>query len=567
MSLRARGWGITLAGAMAMALAAVGAPACSSDADPSSESAGKPPGGSSIDIPPPSSSTSPSGDPSKAPVIGTFPKDFLFGSAIAGFQVDMGCPTIAAAQCEDRASDWYQWITTPRILDNPILFMSKDPPSKGPGFYETYEKDLDLAAGQGESQLGNNALRLSIEWSRIFPRPTFDVNSHASMRAIASKEGLDFYHRLFAAMKKRGLRPFVTVNHYSLPLWIHDGNLCNQSLAQCIAEKKAGWADPDRSRIVNEIQKYATFLGQEFGGEVDSWATLNEPFSAVVVAGYLASSPMRSNPPGLSGPWMSIPGAKTAASAMIEAHARIYDALKAYDTKDADGDGKKAEVGIVYVFSKIAPKTDSAEDKKAADDARYFFHDMFMDGVVEGRLDENWDKGPGKAPVRADLANRCDFIGVNYYFGFNAKKNPLPVPLSFISPYMTFDMLEPFEESSPQGIYPVLMEVSKKYGKPLYVTETGTPQDDEARGAAWVVRTLSETRRAINDGADVRGYFAWSLMDNYEWNHGMEMKFGLYAVDAAKARAMRDSGVVYAAMSKAHDVPADLEAKYASYFK
>src|SRR4051794_23189808 len=140
------------------------------------------------------------------PAIGTFPAGFVFGSAIAGFQVDMGCPTIDAASCEDRASDWYQWVTTDRIVNNPILFMSKDPPSKGPGFYELYENDLDLA----QSDLGNGAVRLSIEWSRIFPTPTFAANSHAALTAIASKDGLAFYHRLFAAMNKRGLTPFVT---------------------------------------------------------------------------------------------------------------------------------------------------------------------------------------------------------------------------------------------------------------------------------------------------------------------------------------------------------------------
>jgi len=553
--------------ATALALAVAVAGACGGGSEPDGQRA---PHGTAP------AATPPSGVPGEAPgegpagppaVRGTFPPGFLFGTAIAGFQVDMGCPTLAPAACEDRASDWYQWITTPRIVDNAILFMSKDPPSKGPGFYELYEQDLALAAGAGESQLGGGALRLSIEWSRIFPRPTFGVSSHASLKALASAEGLAFYHRLFAAMKKRGLRPFVTVSHYSLPLWIHDGNLCNQSLDACIAEGKAGWADPNRARIVNEMAKYAGFLGEEFGGEVDDWATLNEPFSAVVVAGYLASTPMRSNPPGLSGPWMSITGAKTAASAMVEAHARVYDALKAFDRQDADGDGKKADVGIVYAFSKVEPKTSSPDDAKAAEDARYFLHDMFMDGAVLGRLDEQWDQGPGKAPVRPELANRCDFIGVNYYFGFRATKNALPVPLSFVSPFVTFDLLEPFVENDPGGIHDVLVEVARKYGKPLYVTETGTAQDDEPRGAAWIVRTLAETRRAIRDGADVRGYFAWSLMDNYEWNHGMNMRFGLYAVDpTSKARAMRDAGVVYARMSKERDVPADIEAQYAKYF-
>jgi beta-galactosidase len=514
---------------------------------------------------PPTDGPSPSDD--DVP-IGTFPKGFVFGTAIAGFQVDMGCPTVSAELCEDRASDWYQWITTKRILDNPLLFMSKDPPSSGPGFYELFEKDLDLAAGKGPAELGTRALRLSIEWSRIFPRPTWDVSAHDSLKAIASKEGIDFYHRLFAAMKKRGLEPLVTVNHYSLPLWIHDGNACNQSFDDCVAAGKAGWGDPSRGRIVNEITKYAAFLAKEYGGEVDRWATLNEPFSAVVVAGYIASSPMRSNPPGLSGPWMRIDAAKTATAAMIEAHARMYDAIKAFDKIDANGDGKAAEVGIVYPYSEILPSSPSADDAKQAENARYFFEDMFMDGVAEGRLDENWDKGPGKAPVRPELANRLDFVGVNYYFRFRAKSGGKigNVQSSLLSPYLSFDMTAPFE-AAPEGIHPALMRAAK-YKKPIYVTETGTTQDDEPRGAAWVVKTLSGVRRAIADGADVRGYFAWSLMDNYEWNHGMGMKFGLYQVHpTTKARALRDAGEAYREVVRTRDVSPTLEAKYASYFE
>ena len=546
----------------------LGAVACSSDPAPATDPAPSP-GATSAPPSSPAPSPSSSSDASLPPVRGTFPRDFVFGSAIAGFQVDMGCPTPPAAQCEDRASDWYQWITTPRILDNPLLFMSKDPPSSGPGFYELFESDLTLASGQGESQLGNDAIRLSIEWSRIFPQPTFGVNTHASLKALASADGIAFYHRLFASMKTRGLKPFVTVSHYSLPLWIHDGNLCNQSLDQVhrAGQRRLGRPEPRAHR-----QRDRQVRGVPRRGVRRRGRRVGEPQRAVLGGRRRGLSRVHSRALESAGPLRPLDehqrrGAKTAASAMVEAHARIYDALKAFDTKDADGDGKKAEVGIVYPFSKITPKTASADDAKAADDAEYFFHDMFMDGIVLGRLDENWDKGRGNAPVRADLANRCDFIGVNYYFGFPAEKNPLPVPLSFVSPFVTFNMLAPFDENAPRGIHDELMYVSKRYGKPVYVTETGTVQDDEPRAAAWTVRTLSETRRAIRDGADVRGYFAWSLMDNYEWNHGMGMKFGLYAVDAtSKARAMRDAGVAYAEMSKARDVPAALEAKYAKYF-
>ncbi len=495
----------------------------------------------------------------------TFPQGFAFGTAIAGFQVDMGCPTLGAAQCEDAASDWHQWITTPRILDNPLLFMSKDPPKSGPGFYELYETDVAHAAGRGADDLGNNALRLSIEWSRIFPRPTWGITDHEQLRAIASPEGLAFYHRLFASMRSRGLSPFVTANHYSLPLWVHDGNLCNQSLDACIAAGKAGWADPNRSRIVNEIAKYAGFIAEEFGGEVDKWATLNEPFSAVIIPGYLVASPMRSNPPGLSGPWMRIDGAKTATTAMIEAHAKMYDAIKAHDRIDADGDGTSAEVGIVYAFTDVVPGSASAHDQEATNHAQYFFHDMFMDGVAFGRVDENWDKGPGGAAVRPDIADRVDFIGVNYYFRFPAHSSWYP--LGFVSPFLDFDPLAAFD-ATPDGLAPVLKRVSERYHKPIYVTETGTTQEDPARGAAWLVQTLQEVHDAIGQGVDVRGYFAWSLMDNYEWNQGMHTRMGLYAVDpTTKARSIREVGTTYAQIARSGELSRALEQKYAAFFQ
>lgn len=492
------------------------------------------------------------------------PRPFLMGTAVAGFQVDMGCRTIPAAQCEDRASDWYQWITTPRIAQNPLLFMSKDPPSSGPGFYESFDADLERAGGAGAGALGGNAFRLSFEWSRIFPRPTFGITGHDALADVASKDGIAYYHRVLAAMRRRGLTPSVTVSHYSLPLWIHDGNLCNQSLDRCIAQGTAGWANPDRALIVGEIAKYARFLAEEYGGEVDHWASLNEPFSAVVLPGYVLSSPARSNPPGLSGPWMSLAGARTAAAAMVEAHARIYDAIKQADRADADGDGTSAEVGVVYAFADVKPLTSNEGDAKAAADASYFLHDMFMDAVTKGRLDETWAAGPGGAPVRADLANRCDFVGVNYYFRFRAQR--MWTSLSFVSPFVTFNMLQPMDGDAPDGLYDVLMR-ARRYGLPLYVSETGTTADDPERQAAWTVRTMQETLRARAAGADVRGYFAWSLIDNYEWNHGMGMRFGLYAVDpTTKARALRPAGRAFAEIARSGQVPATLAARYAGVF-
>ena len=516
------------------------------------------------------------GGPTSAPPgvssAGAFPAGFAFGTAIAGFQVEMGCPTLPAVLCEDRGSDWYQYITTPRILDNALLHMSKDPPSVGPGFFETYAEDIARAGGKGDGELGSQVLRMSVEWSRLFPKPTFGVTRHEDLRRLADADALRFYHDVFAQLRARGMRASVTVNHYSLPLWIHDGNMCNDGvvpgsgMSACIAAGKAGWADPDRSRIVDEMAKYAGFLAREFGGEVDEWATLNEPFSAVVVAGYLVSTEMRSNPPGLTHAWMHVDAAKTAYLAMIEAHARSYDAIKANDLVDADGDGKPAEVGVVYAFTKIAPLTDNDADRKAAANAEYFLHDMMMDGFAFGKVDEHWDKAPDARTVRADLANRLDWLGVNYYFGFEAQSTVVTT-LPFISPHIDFNMLRGFDGDAPGGLYHVLSR-ARRYGKPMVVSETGFVQNDQRKAAAWTVRTLEETRRAISAGMDVRGYYAWTLMDNYEWNHGAGMRMGLYAVDpSTKARSIREAGRVFSEIAKAREVPAALSAEYAGTFQ
>src|SRR2546427_7580612 len=135
-----------------------------------------------------------------------FPPSFRFGTAIAGFQVDMGCPTLPAAQCDDPKSDWYVWVTRPELIADASLALSGDPPSTMPGFYELYGADLDRAAGE----LHGNTLRLSIEWSRIFPTSTVG-DDYDALQAAASPAGVAYYHALLAAMKQRGLTPFVTL--------------------------------------------------------------------------------------------------------------------------------------------------------------------------------------------------------------------------------------------------------------------------------------------------------------------------------------------------------------------
>jgi beta-glucosidase/6-phospho-beta-glucosidase/beta-galactosidase len=255
---------------------------------------------------------------------------------------------------------------------------------------------------------------------------------------------------------------------------------------------------------------------------------------------------------------MRVDGAKTAALAMVEAHAAMYDAIHKGDP------GSK--VGLVYSFADVVPNTDSADDKRATEHADYFINHLFMDGVAQGKVDEKWD---GHQVVRPDLVGKMDYIGVNYYDRFHAKPGSWTKLLTGgISPLMDFDPSSGMD-GTPKGINPVLHKVADRWKLPIYITETGADQGpDQNAGAAWMVQTLEGVKQARQEGVDVRGYFAWSLMDNYEWNHGMNMKFGLYSVDTnTKRRTLRPAGAAIAEMGKARDIPADLSAKYASFFR
>jgi beta-galactosidase len=487
-----------------------------------------------------------------APAPKAFPEGYLFGASIAGFQVDMGCPTLPAEQCEDRRSDWYQLITS-RAQVSPAVatHFTWDAPSTGPGHWELFEQDFTAA----KQELGLNSLRLSLEWSRIFPTATDGLEGDA-LAAAANRANVERYHQMFASLKAKGITPMVTLNHYTLPVWIHDGMACHQAPATCM---NRGWLD--KERLHREISKYAGFVAKEFGGEVDLWATLNEPF-AVVIPGYLQPGKDRVNPPAQS---LRFEDARTVAIAMIEGHARMYDAVKANDTKDADGNGSLAEIGIVYPIAPAIPKNpDSAIDKRGAENVFYLNNQLFLDGVLNGTMDANIDGRPD-GPPRDDLKGRCDWLGINYYTRATVTGTESPSFPQF-SPLSTFD---PFSlelwDDTPQGLFDAITWAKNRYGKPMYITETGTDAAaDPEKAASWLVRYLTVTQRAQQAGADVRGFFYWSLIDNYEWNHGMAMKFGLYAVgsDAQKTRTARSAVQAYQQITKAKDVPAELKQRY-----
>jgi beta-glucosidase/6-phospho-beta-glucosidase/beta-galactosidase len=455
-----------------------------------------------------------------------FPADFKWGTAVAGFQVEAGCPSLPAEACEDRRSDWYQWVTDEALIGESSTYLSGQPMSVAPGHYELYADDLARA----RDELGTNAFRTSIEWSRLFPDAAAEsATTVAELRTHADPTAVAYYNAYFDAIRTSGMEPAVTLTHYTLPVWIHDGKACHFDMAGC-ADR--GWADIER--LAPAISLYAAFCAEEFGDQVDWWATENEPL-AIVLAGYLLPSPDRTNPPGVKDPDLAFEVFWN----LIRGHAAMYDAVKAHDLADADGDGTTSMVGLVHNLVALQP-VDADEDAVAVEHADYVYNRLFLNGIFRGEIDRDMD---GVAEeVDPALEGRMDWLGVNYYTRLTVQA--LAAPL--YEGYARFDFFPTvFWEEYPEGLYDVTM-IGAEYGVPVMITENGTQPTDES-GDVFLRPHLQALLRAMSDGADVRGYFYWSLMDNYEWNHGMDMRFGMYAVDPdTKARTLRPIGETYA---------------------
>jgi beta-glucosidase/6-phospho-beta-glucosidase/beta-galactosidase len=490
--------------------------------------------------------------PADARVARPFPPGFLWGTAIAGFQSDMG-----VGAPNDENSDWWAWVRDPANLM--AHRVSGDLPENGPGFYALYARDARLARGK----LHGNALRLSIEWSRIFPTSTAAVDisggitpaALAALDALADQTEVAHYRAVFAALRDRGLEPMVTLNHFSLPLWVHDPIAVRDAFAPLDPEAdvpagltRAGWLDP---AIVDEFTKLAAYAGWKFGDLVDLWCTINEPV-VVIVSGFI-------NVPGVGGNFP--PGVFNFAAVLatipnlVAAHARAWDALHATDVVDADGDGVPVQAGVVHNMVAFHPADPThPEDVAGAAHADYIYNRVFLNAVTSGAFDANLDgdtDDPGE--MRADLAGRSDFIGVNYYLrattsGFGTPVTPR-IPLFDFLPHFAYrtprtpgappcpSTCSDFGwEIYPAGLREVLTFVGT-LGVPVYVTENGIADAGDTLRAHYIVDHLATLQGVIADGvADVRGYLHWSLTDNFEWSSGYFPEFGLATFDPTTGR-------------------------------
>ncbi len=420
-----------------------------------------------------------------------FPTSFLWGAATAGHQVEG----------ENRASDWFEYEEEGRL-----------PHRSGSACrqHELYAADFDLARLGG-----HNAHRLSIEWSRIEPTP-----------GGWSAEGLEHYRRVVSALRERGLEPIVTLHHFTNPAWF---------------TRRGGWRRGDSP---TRFARYVKRVVDALGDHVRYWVTINEPM-VFAKHGYIVGD----WPPCVSGSWIQ------AARVLLNLARGHEAAYRVIHEKAPD-----AQVGFAHsapIFEPCDP--DRRVDRIATrlrdgawNDA--FFHLLAVAQRMSGRK-QGADRG-------------LDFIGINYYTrsivrGRRPRRTSRPEGhrRSRLSTLFGEECTEDHHARGPWSdlgweIYPRGLERTlirfAGLGRPLLVTENGLATRDEALRTAFVTEHLHALCRTVERGIPVLGYLYWSLIDNYEWAHGREPRFGLVEVDySTQRRIPRPAYHAYAAWCRA----------------
>lgn len=464
----------------------------------------------------------------------------------------------AATQMEDQNThtDWYLWTqpTADGGLGNGTFVGDA---SKG---YTMAEADVDLLV-----QMHLDAYRFSIEWARVEPQ-----------KGVIDEAALAHYGKLIDALRAKGIRPNITIHHFSNPVWVDDPR--DPTCANGPSDKNLCGLDHPVGGplVVKAMAAHAKLLAERFGDRVDDWATLNEPVNYLLAA-YGAAK----YPPGKQGiadiPGKLIPAIRN----YLAAHAAMYDAIKAADTIDADGDGVAASVGFTkeaaeWVAASQGKPSTAAIDTRARDRILWVYQYLFVEAIRQGGFDKNLS-GKIDEP-HPEWKGKLDWLGVQYYFRGGVTGSPGVIPVLDVTPcYAGFDLgacippLDPTHlvpemgyEHDPAGLYVVLADYSKRWPElPLTVTESGIATRVGARRAEMIVRALEQIDKARKEGADVRGYYHWSIYDNFEWAFGFGPRFGLYSVDFnTYARTPTEGATVLGDIAAARKVTEAQRKKY-----
>ena len=422
-----------------------------------------------------------------------FPPDFLWGTATSSHQVEGN----------NRNNDWWAWEQdNGRILHNHKSGLACD-------WWENAETDLDRAA-----EMGINAHRVSIEWSRVEPEPS-----------VFDYDALDRYREILLGMHERGIEPMVALHHFSNPMWL--------------VEK----GDFSSGIVVEYFQRYTAKVVSALGDLVPKWITLNEPMVYAFMRYFSDEFPeprQRGMRVGFS-----------AVNHMLQCHAVAYHTIKdAYP---------EAQVGV----AKNMPVFQAAPGSHALSTwwtkrVDWLFNDSWLESMATGKV-----KRPFGNNTIKNLAGSYDFMGINYYTRFYVK---FPPGKEFISYDWGDDAVVSdgnYGEVYPSGLFQMLKRV-KKYNKPIYITENGVPDQADALRPGFLLTHLREVWRAISFCFPVMGYYHWSLVDNFEWDRGWTQRFGLIEMTPeTQERRMRDSGRLYQEICQNHAISSEMVQRFA----
>jgi beta-glucosidase len=439
----------------------------------------------------------------------SFPTGFLWGAAASAYQIE-------GAWNEDGRgpSVWDAFAHRPgKVWQGHTGDVAAD-------HYHRWAGDVDLMA-----QIGLQAYRFSVSWPRVQPQGAGQVN----------ERGLDFYDRLVDALLARGIQPFVALHHFDLPQALQD---------------RGGWPSRDTAY---RFAEYAAVVAHRLGDRARCWIPHNEP-AAVAFNGYALGT----SAPGLRNPAASL----RALHHLLLSHGLAAQAIRAA----APG---PVQIGTAINTSPVYPATPA--DRGAATRLDALVNRLTLDPLLLGRYPKDAVGrltpilARAKAEDMAIIATPLDFLGVNYYTRILARRSwRLPLLWAWKARIPSASPRSAMWEIYPQGIYDLLVRVWKDYGhQRMFVTENGVPVPDQvsADGAVhdqdrirYLRDHLTQVRRAMDAGVPVKGYFVWSVLDNFEWDLGYQMRFGLVHVDYdTQRRVVKDSGWWYRDVIRAAD--------------
>lgn len=439
---------------------------------------------------------------------GRFPDGFVWGTATASFQIEGGI--------EERGwciwDDFCRW--PGKVVDGDTGDIADD-------HYHRYRDDVALM-----KDLGVNAYRFSISWPRILPEGIGQVNA----------KGVDFYNRLVDALLQANIEPYATLYHWDLPSAL---------------QRRGGWTVRDS---VNWFADYVEVIAKALGDRVHNWITHNEPWVVAFVGHFQGR-----HAPG----WEDLMQALQVAHHTLVSHGLAVPILR--EAGDA-----RTRVGITLNFSPAYPASDAPEDVAAAMRHDGYCNRWFMDPLYKGSYPADmWDlwgyRVPRVAPGDLDIIRRpIDFLGVNYYSRGVVRHAP--------GKFLDYETVHPEGEYTamgwevyPQGLTDLLVRLAEDYDVgAMYITENGCAYPDvvtadgqvhDPKRIAYLQSHLAAASRAIEQGVPLKGYFLWSLMDNFEWALGYSRRFGIVYVDyETQKRILKDSAKYYASVISANAV-------------